>query len=218
MGGTVPTYDVSQGAPEWRALYPLFLGFINPRPIALVSSVSPDGVHNLAPFSFYNMVCPRPPVVMFAPGFRRDGSAKDTLDNVRATGEFSIATVTEHIAQQAVDCAADVPRDASEFDFSGLDRMPARHVRAPLVKDAVVNIECRLRDIVSIESGPGGACVVLGDVLALHIDDAILDREGRIDPHRLRTVGRLGGKWYCTVSEPYELLIPPYGNRDLKQR
>jgi len=203
-------YDIEADAPGWRSLYPLLIGFINPRPIALVSSLSPQGVLNLAPFSFYNMVCARPPVVMFAPGFHRDGRPKDTLTNVRATGEFCIATVTEEIARQSVDCAADLPPDQSEFTFSGLTPVPARHVRTPLVREASINLECRVREIVTIAPGPGGSCVVFGNVVAVHVDDALLDERGVIDPHRLHTVGRLGGKWYCTVTEPYELAIPSY--------
>ena len=204
------TYDVSEGAAGWRSLYPLFIGIINPRPIALVSSLSSEGVLNLAPFSFYNMVCARPPVVMFAPGFRRDGRPKDTLANVRASGEFCIATVTDEIVQQCVDCAADLPPDQSEFEFSRLTPVPARHVRPPLVRESPVNLECRVREIVTITEGPGGGSVVFGDIVAAHIDDRLLDEHGVVDPHRLRTVGRLGGKWYCTVTEPYELAIPAY--------
>jgi flavin reductase (DIM6/NTAB) family NADH-FMN oxidoreductase RutF len=201
--------DATAPAFDWRAAYKLFLGFVNPRPIALVSTVSPGGVNNLAPFSFYNMVSANPPVLMFCPALSRTREPKHTYRNVQATGEFVVAVVHEAIAPQMVRAAADLPYEQSEFDFSGLTPAPARHVRAALVREAAVNIECRVRQIVPIGDGPGAGQVVFGDVLAAHVDDSILNAKGdAVDPHKLRTVGRLGEAWYCTVREPFELQIP----------
>ncbi|UCE01267.1 MAG: flavin reductase family protein [Candidatus Latescibacterota bacterium] len=202
------TIEVGPKREEWRQLYPLFIGFVNPRPIALVSSLSRRGELNLAPYSFYNMVSAQPPVVMFAPALRPDGSPKDTLRNIRETGEFVIATVTADLARRAVDCAAAVAAEVSEFDFSGLTPEPALRVAAPLVRESLVNIECSLRQIVAFGEGPGAGNAVFGDVRVLHVEDSLLDARGRIDPRRLATVGRLGGRWYCTVQQPYELEIP----------
>ncbi|MFQ5601265.1 MAG: flavin reductase family protein, partial [Candidatus Krumholzibacteriia bacterium] len=137
--------EIGSDAKQWRELYPLFVGFVNPRPIALVSSISGDGVHNLAPFSFYNMVSALPPVVVFAPANRRDGATKDTLRNIRETREFVIATVTEEIVRQAVDCAAEIAPEESEFEFSGLTPTPAMKVGPPLVRESPMNIECAVR-------------------------------------------------------------------------
>ncbi|MBK9127376.1 MAG: flavin reductase family protein [Phycisphaerales bacterium] len=200
--------DVEAGARPWVDVYRLCIGFITPRPIALVSTISPRGVSNLAPFSFYNMVSGNPPVVLFCPTQRRTGTAKDTLRNVKDTGEFVIATVTVEIAPQMVRCAADLPYGQSEFDFGGLTPRPATKVRPPLVNEAVVNMECRLRQIITTGSDVGGGNIVLGDVLAIHVDERILDERGLVDPRKLPTVGRLGGAWYCTVTDPYELEIP----------
>lgn len=200
--------DVEQTDRPWRDVYRLCIGFINPRPIALVSSVSAGGLPNLAPFSFYNMVSANPPVVMFAPSFRRDGRPKDTLLNVRETGEFVVATVSQGIAGPTVASAAVLPREQSEFDFSGLTPIPATKVKPALVKEAAVNIECRLRQIITFADQPGAGNVIFGDVVAIHVAEWVLADDGLIDPHKLRTVGRLGGKWYADVLEPYELAIP----------
>lgn len=200
--------DLQAGQKPWRDVYKLCIGFINPRPIALVSTRAPTGELNLAPFSFYNMVSGNPPVVLFCPTFRRGGEPKDTLQNIRATGQFVIATVSATLAKPMSRCAAELPTGQSEFDFSGLTPVPATKVQPPLVKESLVNIECSLRQIVTTGEGPGGGSVVFGDILAIHIADEILDAGGLVDPHKLSTVGRLGGSWYCNVTQPYELKIP----------
>ena len=205
------TIEIGSEPRQWRELYHLFIGFVNPRPIALVSSLSAAGATNLAPFSFYNMVSSQPPVVIFGPALRKDGSPKDTLRNIEATGEFVIATVIEAIVRQVVACAADVPASTSEFDWSGLTPVPATRVKPPLVGESPVNLECTLRQVLRFGTGPGGGNAVLGDVRVVHVAPEILDARGRVDPTRLRTVGRLGGKWYCTVQQPYELEIPGPG-------
>ena len=204
--------DLQSGAVDWRDAYRLFLGFINPRPIALVSTISTAGLHNLAPYSFYNMVSANPPVVIVCPSTRRDQGPKDTLRNIEATHEFVIATVTEAIAAPMARCAAALPHGESEFEFSGLTPVPAKYVRASAVKESPVNMECRLRQIVRLGDQPGSGVVVFGDVIAAHLADELLtaDRQS-LDPNKLRTVGRLGGKYYATVTSPFELEIPEVG-------
>lgn len=201
--------DLTSGELSWIEVYRLCIGFINPRPIALVSTISAEGGLNLAPYSFYNMVCARPPVVIIGCGKNRHGQDKDTYLNIAQTREFVIATVTAEIAANMVMCGADIPNGQSEFAFSGLTPARARLVRPPLVHEAKVNIECRLRDVVHIgDNGPGSANVVFGDVVAIHVADELLDAHGHIDPHRLETVGRLGGSWYANAERPYSLEIP----------
>ncbi len=200
--------DIAGGQADWREIYKLCIGFVNPRPIALVSTLSPDERPNLAPFSFYNMCSGNPPVVMFCPALRRDRSRKDTLQNVETRGEFVIATVSRGIVRQMVACGADLPYGASEFEFSGLTPRPASRVRPPLVGEAPVNIECVLRQIVYTGREPGSSAVVFGQIVALHLADELLDANGAVDPRKLTTVGRLGGAWYADASDPYELKIP----------
>lgn len=199
--------DVNSGAMHWRDVYKLCISFINPRPIALVSTLSTDGRRNLAPFSFYNMVCARPPTIIICTGVRRDGRPKDTLINIRDTRQFVVATVTPAIARPMAAAAADLPYGEDEFLFSGLTPTPATLVKPPLVQESPVNIECGLQQIVALGDGPGGAQVIFGDILAIHVADELL-AGGECDPRRLQTVGRLGGKWYCNAANPYELEIP----------
>ena len=201
-------FEIGPDPAQWRALYPLFIGFVNPRPIALVSTIDAAGNTNLAPFSFYNMVSALPPVVVFGPGLRADGTPKDTLRNLQENGEFVIATVTEAIVSRVVACATELPHDESEFAWSGLTPVPATRVAPPLVAESPVNMECKVRQILRFGSGPGAGNAVFGDIQVVHVDEAILDAKGRVEPLKLRTVGRLGGKWYSTVLSPYELEIP----------
>lgn len=202
IDATAPTFD-------WRGSYKFFLGCVNPRPIALVSTRAPDGRLNLAPFSFFNMVSASPPVLMFSCALNRHRERKHTHINIDQTREFVVAIVSEAIAPQMVRCGAELPYGESEFEFSGLTPAPATQVGAPLVKEAPANIECRLRQVISMGDQPGAGQVIFGDIVALHINDVVLkDTRDAVDPHRMRTVGRLGEAYYSTVTEPYALHIP----------
>jgi len=198
--------DLANTDKSWRDLHRLYLGFIQPRPIAWASTVGRDGSLNLAPFSFYNMVSANPPVVMFCPALNRHGDAKDTLRNIRETGEFVIATVTEDNAVKMNDTSTEFPHGVSEFEIAGLTPVPALKVKARLVTESPVNIECRMRQIVSLGHEHGAGQVVFGDVLVLHIDDAIFDANGLIDPDKLRAVGRMGGSSYTRTRDRFELV------------
>ena len=115
--------DIAAGELDWIAIYRLCIGFVTPRPIALVSTISPDGKHNLAPFSFYNMVSANPPIIVLGPSLRRDGSAKHTLANIEATGQFAIATVTENIGPQMAKCAADLEYGTGGIEIDEADNI-----------------------------------------------------------------------------------------------
>ncbi len=201
--------DVKGGTWDWISVYRLCISFINPRPIALVSTISADGKTNLAPFSFYQMVCANPPVVIVCTGVRRDGRPKDTFRNIEATREFVVATVTEPIAEPMVRCGAELPYGRSEFEFAGLTPGPSRFVRPPQVAESPVNIECTLRQVVRIGEGPGSTAVVFGDIVAIDVRDEVLDASGKVcDPRKLRTVGRLGGNDYTIVRDVFEMKVP----------
>lgn len=201
--------DMSTPESDWRAGYKMLISAVTPRPIALVSTVNSRGQTNLAPFSFFNMVSANPPVAMFCPSINRSGEHKDTYRNVVETREFVIAIVSESIARPMVRTAADLPYGESEFDYSGLTPTPARLVNVPLVKESPVNIECRLRQIVSMGDHPGAGQIVLGDIVALHVNDEILQTSrDAIDPLKLRAVGRLGGEGYSVVDKVLDLEIP----------
>lgn len=200
--------DIAAGEQSRRELYKLLVTIVTPRPIALVSSLSAEGVANLAPFSWYNMVSMAPPALMFVPNVRRDGSEKDTLANIKATREFVVATVTADILDPMVKTAAELPPDESEFDFSGLSTKPATQVKPALVAESPVNFECRLLKLVPISDEPGGTNVVIGEILAIHVEDRLLAEDGLVDAEKLRAIGRLGRNDYCEVTQAITRVVP----------
>ena len=186
----------------------LLVGVILPRPIAFVSTISLDGVANLAPFSFFTAVCPKPPVICFCNSIRpRDGSKKDTLRNVEATGEFVVNVVSEDFAAQMVACSGDYPPDVSEFDISGLTPIPSDLVRPPRVKESRVQMECRLLQVVTVSTEPGGGSLVMGEVLRFHVDDSVIDN-GAVNPDKLRPIGRMGGITYVRTTDRFSMTRP----------
>lgn len=198
--------DLSNTEHSWRAMHRLYLSFVQPRPIAFASTVDEQGRPNLAPFSFYNMVSANPPVVLFSPALNRHGQPKDTLRNIQATKEFVIATVTEPIAERMNICSTEFEHGVSEFEKSGLTPAPARKVKAFLVKESPVNIECKLRQIISCGDQAGAGQVVIGDVIAVHVDEAVLLEGDMVcDPLKLQAVGRMGGSLYGRTTNPFEL-------------
>jgi len=186
-------------------IYKLLVGSVVPRPIAFVSTISPEGINNLAPFSFFNAVCADPPTVLFCPNQRNP--IKDTLANVRAMGEFVINIVSEEIAEKMNVCAGDYPAGIDEFQVSGLTPVPSGLVKPPRVLEAHVNMECKVTQIIPIGDNPWGGNVVLGEVLRFHIDDAIA-HDFRIDPDKLRAVGRMGGNEYTRTRDRFEMIRP----------
>ena len=185
--------------------YKLLIGLIVPRPIAFVSTISAGGVHNLAPFSFFNAVCANPPVISFASGFRNP--PKDTLLNVRASGEFVVNIVSEEIAEQMNLTSGEYPHGVDEFELSGLTPVPSDIVRPPRVLESPVNMECRLVQIVDVGREPLGGSLVLGEVVRFHIDPAIMD-DFRIDPEKLRAIGRMGGTGYTRTRDRFDMIRP----------
>ena len=189
-------------------IYRHLIACITPRPIAWVSSVSPTGVANLAPFSFFNGVGANPPAVMISPLNRRDGSRKDTVLNVEATRQFVVNVVPASLAERMNACSAEFPYEVSEFERCGLTAVPSARVRPPRVAESPVQLECELFTIVPVGDGPLAANVVIGRVVLLHADDAVLDAAGQIDPDKLDTVGRMGGTLYTRTRDRFEMDRP----------
>ncbi len=200
--------DTRNHASNWQEIYKLATTLIQPRPIALVSTLSADGLPNLAPFSFYNMVSANPPVVMFSPSIRRDGTGKDSLNNVEATGEFVVATVNEAIVECMNRCAFEYPPDVDEFGKSGLTPRPAKFVKPSLVSESPANIECELVEIKRFGREPGAGSVVFGRIVAVHVDDEVLAGDGLADPARLKAVGRMGRNTYAKTTDNFDLPRP----------
>jgi len=190
-----------------RDMYGVMIRCIVPRPIAWVSTRSAEGVHNLAPFSFFTGVTSKPPSLLFCPGRRSAGGGrKDTLSNVEATGEFVVNLVTEDLARQMIDSAADFSADVDEFEIAGLTPAPCDVVSAPRVGESPVSFECRRLDVHHVgPDGPGGAAIVVGEIVMIHVDDAVL-RDGKVDAGLLRPLARLGGLEYAALGERFDLV------------
>ncbi len=202
-------FDPSK-SPEWKPCYKLLTGAIVPRAIAFVSTISADGVANLAPFSFFTAVCAKPPTVLFCPMRKGDtGEKKDTLRNLEATGEFVINVVTEAIAEQMNRCATDFPYGVSEFAEAGLTARPSQLVKPPSVAESPISMECRLNQVVAVGEGPGSGAAVLGEVVGFSVADELVD-DFRIDLDQLAPIGRLAGASYTRVTDLFDMTRVPY--------
>ena len=185
--------------------YRILVGAVVPRPIAFVSTVSPEGVRNLAPFSFFNVVCGDPPVVCFSPIWRNP--PKDTIVNIRDTGEFVVNIVSEDFADRMNICSGEYPSSVDEFSLSGLTPVESVVVRPPRVKESHVNMECRLMQIVDVSARPMGGSLVIGEVVRFHVDDAVIE-DFRIDADKLGAVGRMSGSDYARTRDRFSLIRP----------
>lgn len=193
---------------NWIDFYKMGVSIVGPRPIAWVSSLSADGIANVAPYSFFNMVSANPPVLMFAPTVRRTRDHKDTLSNIQATKEFVVGVVTEDNAGAMVQTSGDYPADVDEFEAVGLTKLDASKVKPALIGESPINFECVLDQVISYGSDPGCGQMVLGKVVALHVDDAMLAEDGLVDPTKLRTVGRLGRNTYARTTDLFDIPRP----------
>lgn len=177
-----------------RENYRIMTTATTPRPIGWVSTISPDGVDNIAPFSHYNNVCTSRPIVMFSADFHDEGGSKDTVANIVETEEFVVNVVTTPLVTQMVRSADDIPSDVSEFEHAGITRAASTVVTPPRVADAAINLECVLYDLLEVYDRE----VVFGEVVHYHISDEILT-DGKVDMLKVPTVGRLGGNLYTSI-------------------
>lgn len=189
-------------------LYGHMIRLITPRPIAWVSTVSNEGVPNLAPYSYFNAVGSNPPTLMFCPANRPDGTPKDTLANIQANGEFVVNVVSFDLAEQMNQSAAAYETDVSEFEACGLTAAESSLVKPQRVAEARAHFECRLHSVIQLGTGPGGANLVLGRIVAIRVDDEVLDDRSRADPAKLDTVGRLGGISYTRTTDRFDIDRP----------
>ncbi len=199
--------DVDHNRMRPRELYQLIISTVTPRPIAFVSTVSAEGARNLAPFSFFNCVSVNPLMMMFCPARKRDAARKDTLVNVEATGEFVINIVNKEIAVRMHQTSAPYPPEIDEFEIVGLTPVASSKVKPPRVAESPASFECVLDRIIEFGDHPGAGCMVLGRVVAFHVDDECLTPEGTCDPAKLQTIGRMGGTTYARTTDRFDL--PP---------
>lgn len=179
-------------------LHHLMLGAIGPRPIAFASTIDKQGNPNLSPFSFFNAFGVNPTTLIFSPSRRgRDNTTKHTYENVKEVPEVVINVVTREIVEKANASSAEFPRGVNEFLESGLTMEASESVRPFRVKESPVQFECKVRQVIETSDLGGSANLVICEILLMHVSDEVLDKDGRIDPHKIRLVGRLGGDHYC---------------------
>ena len=185
----------------------LMIGSIVPRPIALVSTTSNNGINNLAPFSYFNGVCSKPPTIMFAPARRGwDGKEKDTLINIRNTKEFSINIVSEDIGEKMVKCSTDYEKEVDEYSKSGLSPLSSKKIKPPIVSESKISLEGILNQIVQIgEEDAGSGFIVIGTIVLFHIDDEVYDN-GRIILDKLQPLGRVAGNGYVRSTNTFDIV------------
>jgi len=187
----------------------LVQGAVAPRPVAFASTIDLQGRPNLSPFSFFNVFGLNPPLMIFSPSRRgRDNSVKDTYLNVKEVPEVVINVVSYGMVQKVSDASAAFPRGVNEFEQVGFGMVPSDLVKPFRVKESPVQFECRVLQV--IETGTEGSAgnLVLCEILRMHVDPAILDEQGRIDPLKIDLVGRMGRDYYVRASGSAIFEIP----------
>jgi flavin reductase (DIM6/NTAB) family NADH-FMN oxidoreductase RutF len=179
-----------------------------PRPIGWMTTIDAAGRINLAPFSFFNLLSYDPPFVMFSAGaHERDGGRKDTVANIEATGEFVYNMATWAQKDQMNTTAMIVERGVDEMAAAGLEALPSRLVRPPRVKGSPVHFECRLHQVIELPGRKSSSAhqLVIGQVVAVHIDDDAVTADGRVDTLKLRPIARLGYMDYASVDALFQM-------------
>ncbi len=190
-------FDVSELSIQ--ETYLRMVQLITPRPIAWVSTLSIDGVPNLAPYSFFSGVGANPPTLCFAPANDGKGRPKHTLENIRRTGQFVVNIVTEPVSQAMNRTADPSEPECNEFEVSGMQAIPAVKVSCPRVEQAVAAMECTLHSAIQLGTGPGGANLVIGNVIYFHVRDDMVDQ--KVIP----TIGRVGRREYTEITDTFRL-------------
>jgi flavin reductase (DIM6/NTAB) family NADH-FMN oxidoreductase RutF len=199
---------VDPASTDHSSVYKLLIGSVVPRPIAFVSTVSPEGAFNVAPFSFFTVASSNPPALVFTVGHRATPDPrKDTLRNITTAREFVVNIVSEEFGPKMNICAGDYPPEVDEFQLSGLTPIPSDLVKAPRVAESHVNMECRLLYTIAMSGLVNGGNLVLGEVVRFHIDDAYFNNY-RIDQDKLRAIGRMAGNTYTRTGDRFDMIRP----------
>lgn len=187
----------------------LLQGSVTPRPIAFASTVDKAGNVNLSPFSFFNMFSANPPILVFSPSRRvRDNTTKHTLDNVLEVPEVVIHIVGYDRVEQMSLASTEYPKGVNEFEKAGLTPVKSDLIAPPRVKESAVALECKVNEVKALGTGGGAGNLVICEVIAIHINESILDEKGVIDPFKLSPVARLGGSWYSKITPDSLFQIP----------
>ena len=179
------------------ALHGYMLGAVTPRPIAFASTIDSAGNVNLSPFSFFNVFSANPPIMIFSPARRgRDNTTKHTYENVLQVKEVVINIVNYDIVQQMSLSSTEYGKGVNEFEKAGLTPLASQTIKPPRVAESPVQFECRVNEVISLGTEGGAGNLVICEVLKMHINEAVLDPDGKIDPVKLDAVSRMGGNWY----------------------
>jgi flavin reductase (DIM6/NTAB) family NADH-FMN oxidoreductase RutF len=203
--------EIDPGGLAIADAYKLLIGGIVPRPIAFVSTISPDGRTNLAPFSFFNGIGSNPLSLLFCPVNKANGSEKDSLRNAKpkaegGVGEFVVYVATEAYAQKVAAASEPLPYGESEFDLVGLTAEPSRRVGPPRVAESPISFECETMQVVRLHEGvAGGGNIVIGRVVWVRVRDDLVDARYHVDPAKLAAIGRMGGTTYARTRDRFEM-------------
>ncbi|MDZ5698275.1 flavin reductase family protein [Chelativorans sp. M5D2P16] len=187
-----------------------FKAIVAPRPIGWISTRRPDGALNLGPYSYFNALSSKPPLVWFS-----SEGEKDSASIARETGEFVVNLVGRALAEKMNESAIDAPAGVSEFALAGLTPAPCRHVTCPRVAEAPAALECKVTEVLEprgLDGRPAGLFVVMGEVIGVHIDDAMLT-DGLFDVTKAQNLSRLGYMDYAAVTETFVMRRPRWKDR-----
>jgi len=190
-------------------LHHYLLGSVAPRPIAFASTIDKDGNRNLSPFSYFNVFSTNPPIAIFSPAKSgRTNTQKNTYENVKETMEVVINIVNYKIVQQMSLSSTAYEKGVDEFVKSGLTPIDSELVKPARVKEAPVQMECKVREVVELGDEGGSGNLIICEILQIHLDDEILDAEGGIDQTKIDLVGRMGGDYYVRANGEALFTVP----------
>ncbi len=201
------TFDLQNLSPADKQYY--LQHIVAPRPICFASTIDKEGNVNLSPFSFFNLFSSNPSIVIFSPARRvRDNTTKHTLQNVLDVPEVVINMVTYDMVQQTSLASCEYPKGVDEFIKAGFTKEEATLIKPPMVKESRAKLECKVIEVKSLGSNAGAGQLVICEVLLIHLDDALLNDDKRLDQTKTEQVARLGGDWYCRVSKEALFTVP----------
>ncbi|HTO15809.1 MAG TPA: flavin reductase family protein [Edaphocola sp.] len=193
--------DVIPGQISTKQFHAYMLGSIAPRPICFASTIDKEGNVNLSPFSFFNAFGSNPATIVFSPARRvRDNTTKHTLENILETMEVVINVVSYDMVQQTSLSSCEYPQEVNEFVKAGFTPIASDLVKPFRVKESPVSMECKVVEVKAMGDQGGAANLIICEVLKMHINDAILDADQQIDPHKIDLVARMGFDYYCRAS------------------
>lgn len=186
---------------DLKSIYKLITGIVVPRPIGWISTTDKNGIHNLAPFSFFNIISHDPPHVVFCAS-TQENSNQDTLNNVITTQEFVVNMVTEEVLEAMNATSTPIPSNESEFDYANLTPINSTIVKAPRVKESAIHLECKMVHHYQLENHQqGGSTLVVGKIVMIHVEDHLVDENYKINNNLYQPISRLAGANYSKIGE-----------------